>query len=90
MSLVDPNLDSLRDELDTLASRDLPDASSLPPSIYWREDVAELERQNIFKRDWVCPGLAGELKEPGDYLTFSVAGEPIYCVRGRDGEIRTQ
>ncbi|MDH3743251.1 MAG: Rieske 2Fe-2S domain-containing protein, partial [Hyphomicrobiales bacterium] len=49
----------------------------------------ELERQRIFASDWVCPGLAADIPDPGDYLTYSVADQPVFCVRGKDGEIRT-
>ena len=29
------------------------------------------------------------LKETGDYFTFDMAGESLFCIKGRDGEIRT-
>ncbi len=63
-------------------------ASSLAPELYWNEDVAQAEQDYIFKKDWVCAGLAAELEKPGDYLTFSVSGEPVFCVRDKANEIR--
>ena len=29
------------------------------------------------------------VKETGDYFTFDMAGESLFCIKGRDGEIRT-
>ncbi|MGI9437940.1 MAG: aromatic ring-hydroxylating oxygenase subunit alpha, partial [Geminicoccaceae bacterium] len=84
-----PPLDIVLGQLGEIAAYSLDAATSLPPSIYWREDVAELERERIFRRDWVCAGLAADLSEPGDYLAFSIADEPVFCVRNQAGNIRT-
>jgi len=37
----------------------------------------------------VCAGLAAEIPEAGDYLTFSIARQPVLCIRDGDGEIRS-
>ena len=84
-----PPLEAILEHLGETAERPLDAATSLPPSIYWRQDIAELERERIFRQDWVCAGLAADLPKPGDYLTFSVADEPVFCLRDRKGDIRT-
>ncbi|MGH1480585.1 MAG: aromatic ring-hydroxylating oxygenase subunit alpha, partial [Geminicoccales bacterium] len=84
-----PPLDAVLSQLGETAERPLDAATSLPPSIYWRKDIADLERERIFRQDWVCAGLAADLPKTGDYLTFSVADEPVFCVRDRNGDIRT-
>ena len=43
----------------------------------------------IFAEEWVCPGLAAEIPNPGDYTTFTIGAQPIFTVRGRDGRIRS-
>ncbi len=42
----------------------------------------------MFRRSWLVVGHISDLREPGDYVTMSAAGEPILAVRGADGEIR--
>ena len=64
-------------------------AMSAPPGIYHRADVLELERARIFRRGWLCAGLAAEVAEPGDYLTFSIDDQPVVGIRGEDGVIRS-
>ena len=84
-----PSCEQLLDELRTIASSKLQDASSMPPALYWNEGVAEREDEAIWRQDWVCPGLAAEIPETGDYLTYTIAGEAIFCVRDKKGDIRT-
>ncbi|MGB0799361.1 MAG: aromatic ring-hydroxylating oxygenase subunit alpha, partial [Planktomarina sp.] len=79
----------LIDNLAELASRELADATSLPPAIYHDADIAALEHDKIWKTDWVCPGLAAEIPNTGDYLTYSIAGEAIYCIRDKSGSVKT-
>ncbi len=64
-------------------------ATSAQPQLYWDERIAALEDQAIFRHDWVCPGLAAEIPNPGDYITFTIAGDPIFCIRDKSGEIKT-
>ena len=84
-----PPLESVLRRLGETAARPMESATGLPPEVYWREDFAALEREKIFRRDWACPGLAADIPEAGDCLTFSAAGEPVFCVRDRRGKIRT-
>jgi choline monooxygenase len=67
----------------------LEEAFTVPPAIYSDPEVANLELENIFKTDWLCPGLAADIPNPGDYLTYDLAGQPIFVIRGKDGVIRT-
>lgn len=64
-------------------------AKSLPALIYRDEDIANLEETHIFKKDWVCLGLAAEIPNTGDYITFTVAGEPVFSVRDKSGTVST-
>jgi phenylpropionate dioxygenase-like ring-hydroxylating dioxygenase large terminal subunit len=73
-----------------LANVDVPfeTARAMPPSVYTSEDFLKAELDGIFARDWVCVGRASALANPGDYLTFELAGEPILVLRDRDGRLR--
>lgn len=86
---LSPESKALLEDLKRLASGPLAAATAMPAGIYHDPDILELERQQIFASDWVCPGLAADIPDPGDYLTYSIAGQPVFCVRGKDGEILT-
>ncbi|RED13343.1 aromatic ring-hydroxylating oxygenase subunit alpha [Parasphingopyxis lamellibrachiae] len=60
---------------------------SMPPQVYCDEDLLTLERERIFRRDWVCVGRADEIRDPGDYFTSDLDSVPILVVRQKDGSI---
>lgn len=61
---------------------------SLDPRHYTDESIFEAERENLFARTWQFAGHSSQLESPGDYFSFEIAGESLFCVMGRDGEIR--
>ena len=52
--------------LGQVATRSLTDATGADPALYWNEDIAIAENQQIFRKDWVCPGLVAEIPTEGD------------------------
>ena len=42
----------------------------------------------LFRKSWVFVGFAHAMRNPGDVVPVTVAGQPLVLVRGRDGEIR--
>ena len=82
-------IEKLLNHLSKTADGPLIDATGLEPALYWDPSIASLEEENIFRNDWVCPGLAAEIPNSGDYLTYSIAGEAIYCIRDNLGKIRS-
>lgn len=63
-------------------------AFAMPKSVYTSPEFAAAEVEHIFARDWLCAGRADALKEPGDYLTMTIAGEPVIILRDREGALR--
>lgn len=63
-------------------------AHAMPKSVYTSAAFAAQERAEIFAKDWLCAGRAETLKEPGDYLTMTIAGEPVIVLRDKDGQLR--
>ena len=61
---------------------------TLPAWVYRSADFFQAERRTIFSQGWILVGHVSRLREPGDYVTMYVAGEPIAVVRGSDGELR--
>src|SRR6267142_4708546 len=81
--------DSLRD---IIACYDpqapLAEASTIPSSWYTDARLSELEQQTVFSRSWQVAARSDQVREPGQYVTTEIAGEPIVIVRGSDGELR--
>ncbi|MEM7301406.1 MAG: aromatic ring-hydroxylating dioxygenase subunit alpha [Pseudomonadota bacterium] len=61
---------------------------SLDARYYTDPEVFRLESAGLFRKTWQFAGHASQLKEPGDYFTFSIAGESLFCIRDREGEIK--
>ena len=61
---------------------------TLPSPWYYRADVLEREKEEIFFRSWrfVCHRSA--LGTPGSYVTVDIHGQGIVAIRGRDGRLR--
>ena len=66
----------------------LPDAFTIPAPWYVDARIAELEGQTVFSRTWQLVGRAEQVEKPGQFVTASIAGEPIVVVRGNDGVLR--
>jgi choline monooxygenase len=75
--------------LATVAASPFSQADTIPPMLYSSEDVHQLEKERIFAKEWVCPGLAADLPNPGDYITFSINDQPVLTLRGEDGVVRS-
>jgi phenylpropionate dioxygenase-like ring-hydroxylating dioxygenase large terminal subunit len=82
------DLDAALERLRLLAEGGLEQATAMPPAIYRNPEFHELERREIFARDWHCVGLAADLPEAGHYLSFSINDQPVFVMRGRDGVVR--
>ena len=81
--------DQLLAQLDQTASGLLEKAFGAEPQLYWDEEVAALEDERIFRKDWICVGLANEIPDAGDYITFTIAGDPVFSIRDNSGEVKT-
>src|SRR6202171_2058337 len=66
----------------------LTEASTIPAPWYIDARIAELERQTVFSHTWQVMGRVAQVEEPGQFVTATVAGEPLVAVRGQDGVLR--
>ncbi|NQV46808.1 MAG: aromatic ring-hydroxylating dioxygenase subunit alpha [Rhodospirillaceae bacterium] len=60
----------------------------LPAWTYDSEELTELEKEVIFRRNWLLVGHVSEIPNPGDYKCLDVVDERALVVRGNDGKIR--
>lgn len=66
----------------------LAEAATIPAPWYVRPEMAEAERSSIFGTSWQVVGRADQLRQPGDYFTVELAGEPLVVVRDAEGVLR--
>ena len=82
-------IDHLLDQLNDIAGRPFGKATILPREFYTSDDVLAREQDLIFAREWHCVGRAGDIPNPGDYVTDQIGPQPVFTLRGKDGSIRT-
>ena len=62
---------------------------SLEARYYTDPKVYEMEMDGLFARTWQFAGHASQLEKAGNYFAFEMAGESLFCIKGRDDVIRT-
>ena len=55
---------------------------SLAAKYYTDPEVFKLETNGLLARTWQFAGHASQLTETGDYFTFDMAGESLFCIKG--------
>ena len=63
----------------------LEDCESLPAWCFTSQAFHDAEVEHVFMKTWVFVGHVSELPDAGDYLTMTIAGEPIIVMRDREG-----
>jgi phenylpropionate dioxygenase-like ring-hydroxylating dioxygenase large terminal subunit len=59
----------------------------LDPDSYVSPKTYAREVERIFHKEWLCVGRVQDVKNPGDYVSFDLLGEPLVLVRDRAGEV---
>jgi phenylpropionate dioxygenase-like ring-hydroxylating dioxygenase large terminal subunit len=65
-----------------------PKLPDLPAARYTDTEFFELEKQHIFGKSWLFAAHIDEIPEPGCYMRWHHAGDPIIIVHGMDGKVR--
>lgn len=55
--------------------------------VYLSPEVFELEMQHLWARSWLYVGHASQVPNPGDYVTTTLAGQPVILLRQANGEL---
>ena len=66
----------------------LSEASTIPAPWYVDPRIADLEAQTVFTNSWQVAGRTDQVARPGQFVTSTIAGEPIVAVRGNDSQLR--
>lgn len=62
---------------------------SLDARYYTDPQVFAVERTGLLARTWQFAGHASQVEQPGDYFAFELSDESLFCIKGRDGVVRT-
>ena len=62
-------------------------ARTLPPACYTDARFFDFEKEALFNHEWLCVGREDWIKEPGDFFTTHIIGEPIVVTRNREGVV---
>jgi choline monooxygenase len=81
-----PSLEQILASYDDQAP--LAEASTIPAPWYVDPRIAELERVNVFGRTWQLVARTDQLEKPGEFVSTTLAGEPIVILRGNDNVLR--
>lgn len=56
--------------------------------LYLSDELFALEQRHLFANCWIFAGHASQLPNAGDFITVTIAGQPLLLVRQPDGSIR--
>lgn len=65
-----------------------PKLPDMPAARYTSAEYYALEQEHIFRKSWLFAGHIDEVPEPGCYMRWHNAGDPIVIVHGMDGTMR--
>jgi phenylpropionate dioxygenase-like ring-hydroxylating dioxygenase large terminal subunit len=63
-------------------------AWTIPAPWYFSPAFYEAERTGVFAASWQAVGRVDQVREPGQFFTAEIAGEPIVVARGEDRVLR--
>ena len=63
-------------------------ALGITPQAYHSREFYDLEKRQVFARNWVVACLAEQVQNPGDTALAAVADQSVIVARGDDGQLR--
>ena len=82
------NLNLIFSALNNVLRTDAENAFTMPGEFYTSVDFLEHEREQLFRRKWICVGRKEEIPQTGDYFTTELDGESIIIIRQADRQIK--
>ncbi len=65
-----------------------PSLPDMPAGRYTSQEYYDLEQQYIWKKSWLFAAHLDEVPEPGSFMQWDNAGQPLIIVHGMDGVVR--
>ncbi len=63
------------------------EAFTMNPECYQAQPFAAVERKRVFGRSWVAVGKVDDMRHPGDTITATVGGQPVFVARDKHGRL---
>ncbi len=60
---------------------------SLEQPFYIDPDIYQLDLQHVYRTGWLFAGHACQIKKPGQYFCYEIAGDSLIIIRGKHGTI---
>lgn len=58
------------------------------PAAYTEGEQFQRERRRLFAKNWLLFAASAQLSAPGDFVSHSFGGWPLFAIRGEDGAAR--
>lgn len=65
-----------------------PSLPDMPAGRYTSQEYYDLEQQHIWKKSWLFAAHLDEVPDPGSFMQWDNAGQPLIIVHGMDGVVR--
>jgi phenylpropionate dioxygenase-like ring-hydroxylating dioxygenase large terminal subunit len=65
-----------------------PGLPDIPAGRYTDMRFFQLERDHIWRKSWLLAAHIDELPQPGSFLVWDTAGQPVLLIHGDDGAVR--
>ncbi|MFT5115401.1 MAG: phenylpropionate dioxygenase-like ring-hydroxylating dioxygenase large terminal subunit [Parasphingorhabdus sp.] len=79
--MSESELNTIFTHLDRVLVTDARQAFTMPGAFYTSEALLDIEREQLFRKKWICLGREEEIPVVGDYFSTELVGEPIMLVR---------
>ena len=66
---------------------DFPNLPDIPAGRYIDQRFFELEKEHLWRKSWLFAAHIDEVPDPGCYMLWENAGQPVIIVHGDDGQI---
>ena len=78
----------MSDSAERRFSSDPDEAYGLPRHYYLDEEIFQREIEEIYLKTWQFIGAIHDVPDPGSYFAANILDQPLFVIRGKDGEIR--
>ncbi len=92
MGMSDAQISTLKKLMEYEAARKappegFPSLPDIPAGRYIDPRFFELEKEHLWRKSWLFAAHIDEIPEPGCYILWENAGQPVIIVHGDDGEV---
>lgn len=61
---------------------------TLPSEYYYRQDIFEREKEEIWFKNWIFLGNRADVARPNRYITGTIVDQPVFAIRTKEGELK--